>query len=115
MALDHIQLFDHNLSHSGINRKHFPGLAAIAPSGKAASAGGTFLFFPLMFFAGLWIPRAVMPATLRQIGDFTPLGAGVQALQDAAAGMWPHPLHLIVLAAYVLVFGAVASVVFRWE
>ena len=90
-------------------------IAAIAPSGKAASAGGTFLFFPLMFFAGLWIPRAVMPATLRQIGDFTPLGAGVQALQDAAAGMWPHPLHLIVLAAYVLVFGAVASVVFRWE
>jgi len=56
-----------------------------------------------------------MPATLRQIGDFTPLGAGVQALQDAAAGTWPHPLHLIVLAAYVLVFGAVASVVFRWE
>jgi ABC-2 type transport system permease protein len=90
-------------------------IAAVAPSGKAASAGGTFLFFPLMFFAGLWIPRAVMPATLRQIGDFTPLGAGVQALQDAAAGMWPHPLHLIVLTGYVLVFGTIASVVFRWE
>lgn len=90
-------------------------IAALLPSGRAANAVGTLLFFPNMFFAGLWVPRAAMPANLRQISDYTPLGAGVQALQDAAAGSWPHPLQLAVLTAYVVVFGIIASKVFRWE
>jgi len=90
-------------------------IAALAPSGRAGNAIGTLVFFPMMFFAGLWIPRAAMPANLRAIDDYTPLGAGVQALQDATAGAWPHPLHLAVLAAYIVVFGIIASKVFRWE
>lgn len=90
-------------------------IAALVPNGRAASAVGTLLFFPMMFFAGLWIPRAAMPANLRGISDYTPLGAGVQALQDAAAGTWPHPLQLAVLAAYIVVFGIISSKVFRWE
>ncbi len=90
-------------------------IAALVPSGRAANAVGTLLFFPNMFFAGLWIPRAAMPANLRQISDYTPLGAGVQALQDATAGAWPHPLQLAVLAAYIVVFGIIANKVFRWE
>ncbi len=90
-------------------------IAALAPSGRAANAIGTLLFFPMMFFAGLWIPRAAMPANLREISDYMPLGAGVQALQDATAGAWPHPLQLVVLAAYIVVFGIIASKVFRWQ
>lgn len=90
-------------------------IAALAPSGRAANAIGTLLFFPTMFFAGLWIPRAAMPANLREISDYMPLGAGVQALQDATAGAWPHPLQLAVLAAYVVLFGIIASKVFRWQ
>ena len=90
-------------------------VAALAPSGRAAPSIGMILYFPIMFFAGLWIPRAAMPPTLRHISDFTPLGAGVQALQDAATGAWPQPLHLAVLAAYVVVFGVAAVRLFRWE
>jgi ABC-2 type transport system permease protein len=90
-------------------------VAAVAPSGKAASGIGTMLFFPLMFFAGLWVPRDVMPELLRRIGDFTPLGAAVQAMQDAITGAWPRPLHLAVLAAFTAVAGLAAAKLFRWE
>jgi ABC-2 type transport system permease protein len=90
-------------------------IAAVAPSGKAANSIGTLLFFPSMFFAGLWTPREVMPKVIQRIGDFTPLGAGERALHDAASGHWINSLSLAVLLAYVLVFGVLAARTFRWE
>ena len=90
-------------------------VAAIAPSGKGAGAIGSVLFFPILFFAGLWAPRATMPEFLRRISDFTPLGAGVQSLQDATAGHWPQLLHLAVMAGWTIVAGGLAARYFRWE
>lgn len=90
-------------------------VAAIAPSGKAANVIGAILFYPMMFFAGLWVPRASMPDALRHISDFLPLGAAVQSLQDTTRGNWPQPLHLAVMAAYALIFGVAAVQLFRWE
>ncbi|TMC01479.1 MAG: ABC transporter permease [Chloroflexi bacterium] len=90
-------------------------LAAVAPSARTAQSLGSVLIFPVMFFAGLWVPRAVMPELLHRVSDFTPLGAGVQALQDATGGAWPQPLHLAVMAAYVAVFGLLAARAFRWQ
>jgi ABC-2 type transport system permease protein len=90
-------------------------VAAVAPSGRAGNAIGTVLFFPLMFFGGLWLPRDVMPEVLRTISDWTPLGAGVAALQDAAAGAWPSMFHLAVLLGWALLAGVLAARLFRWE
>ncbi|GAA2515610.1 ABC transporter permease [Winogradskya humida] len=90
-------------------------VAALAPSSKSASAIGSLVFFPLIFFAGLWLPREAMSGTLRTISDLTPLGAGVQSLQDATAGQWPQPLHLAVLLAWTVVAGGLAARYFRWE
>ena len=90
-------------------------VAAAAPTGRAANAIGAIAFFPMMFFAGLWLPISQMPAVLRHISHATPLGAAVQALQDSAQGHWPHPLQLLTLAAYAVVFGLAAIRLFRWE
>ncbi len=90
-------------------------IASLAPTGKSAGAVGTLLFFPIVFFAGLWIPRDIMPDVLRTISDFTPLGAGVQSLQDATAGHWPRPLHLAVMLGWAMVAGGLAARYFRWE
>lgn len=90
-------------------------VAAIAPSGKAANVIGAILFYPMMFFAGLWVPQAAMPGALRHVSDFLPLGAAVRALQDTTRGNWPQPLHLAVMAAYTLIFGFAAVKLFRWE
>lgn len=90
-------------------------VAALVPTGKAGNAVGTLLFFPSMFFAGLWTPREVMPRVIQRIGDFTPLGAGERALHEAATGHWPSLLPVVVLIGYLVVVGAAAAKLFRWE
>jgi ABC-2 type transport system permease protein len=90
-------------------------VAALTPTSKSANAAGAILFFPMMFFAGLWLPIAAMPSVLRHVSHATPLGAAVQAMTDAWQGQWPHPLQLITLAAYAVAFTAAAARLFRWE
>ncbi|HWK93657.1 MAG TPA: ABC transporter permease [Luteimicrobium sp.] len=90
-------------------------VAALAPSARVANALSTLLFFPLMFFAGLWIPRASMPSGLRTVSDWTPLGAGVRAIQATVDGHWPPLSSLLVLAGWAVVCGVVAARTFRWE
>jgi len=90
-------------------------VASLAPSGRGAGAIGSVLFFPMLFFAGLWAPRETMPEVLRRVSDFTPLGAGVQSLSDAAAGHWPQLLHVAVMLGWTLVAGGLAARYFRWE
>jgi ABC-2 type transport system permease protein len=88
-------------------------IGAIAPTARSAGAAGTVLFFPLMYFAGLWTPQ--MSATARHIGEFTPLGAASEALADCMAGAWPHPAAVAVLAICALACTAAAARFFRWE
>ena len=90
-------------------------IASLARTGRVAGAVGTMLFLPLMFFAGLWMPQATMPAALRRVGDDTPLGAAVAALQHSMAGQWPSAASLAVLAGYAVVCGLLAWRLFRWE
>ncbi|MGH3587835.1 MAG: ABC transporter permease [Pseudonocardia sp.] len=90
-------------------------VASLAPSGTAAGGIGTVLLFPVLFFAGLWMPRDTMPDVLRTISDLTPLGAGVQALQDATAGQWPQLWQVAVMLGWTIVAGGLAARYFRWE
>jgi ABC-2 type transport system permease protein len=90
-------------------------IGSVASTARSANAIGTLTWFPLMFFAGLWIPREAMSDTLRAVSDVTPLGAAVGAIQDAMAGSFPGVGHLAVLAAYALVAAALATRLFRWE
>jgi ABC-2 type transport system permease protein len=90
-------------------------IAAAAPSTRSANAIGAILFYPMVFFAGLFLPVPTMPTVLQHVSHATPLGAAVQALQESAAGAWPHPLQLLTMAAYAMVFGLAATRLFRWE
>lgn len=90
-------------------------VAAVAPSAKTASGIGMMVYFPMLFAAGVWTPGPVMPDVVRQVSDFTPLGAASQAMQDAWDGTFPSALHLTVMAGYLLVAGALATRLFRWE
>ncbi len=88
---------------------------AVARTPQVANAIALPLFFPLMFFAGLWIPQAKMPAVLRHISTATPTGATVKALQASLAGHFPAAQPLLVLVAWAVAFILAAIWLFRWE
>ncbi len=75
-------------------------IAALAPTANSVNAIGRLALFPLMFFAGLWLPRAIMPAVLQDISNYTPLGAAVEAIQDSVQTGFPPAAPLLVLAGY---------------
>lgn len=90
-------------------------VAALAPTGKAATSIGMLLFFPSMFFAGVWTPGDLMPEWARPVRDVSPMGAGMESLQETWTGGWPAPVSLIAMVAVTAVAGGLAARVFRWE
>jgi ABC-2 type transport system permease protein len=90
-------------------------VAAIARSYGTASAIGGILFYVMLFFSGMWIPREIMPTVLRNISDWTPAGASVGSIQNAIQGA-TVPMHLfLALGIYTVVFGYMAVRYFKWE
>ncbi|GAA3391931.1 ABC transporter permease [Cryptosporangium minutisporangium] len=89
-------------------------LSAVLPNNRVATPVTMLIYFPMLFFAGLWLPREIMPDVINRIGDFTPLGAGVQAIRDASAGEWPSLLHVAVLLVITVAGATAASKLFRW-
>jgi ABC-2 type transport system permease protein len=61
-------------------------LASVLPTSRGANAAGAILFFPMMCFAGLWLPIAAMPAALRHVSHATPLGAAGPGYDRRLAG-----------------------------
>ncbi len=90
-------------------------VGAVAPTASAAQGIGMAIYFPMLFFSGVYFPRQVMPDGLRTVSDLTPAGAGVQAIQDAWFGSGPALSNLLVMVAYALGAIVLAAVLFRWE
>lgn len=90
-------------------------VAAVAKTEQMGRGLGMILYYPMLFCAGIWLPRDAMPHILRRITEFTPMGSGVQALQDSIAGHWPSAAQLGILAAFAVLAGAAAAKLFRWE
>lgn len=88
-------------------------VAGVAPRARSATAVGTVLFMLTQFFAGVYLPRFLLPEPVVTIGAYVP--PGVTAFQDAWTGDGPQPLQLLVMAAIAVGATAVAARVFRWQ
>jgi ABC-2 type transport system permease protein len=89
--------------------------AAVAPTARSAAGIGWLLFFPNMFLAGIYFPTEEMSSSMRQVGNFTPLGSALHAVRDSWMGIDPRLEYLGIMAAWALVGGALAARFFRWE
>lgn len=88
-------------------------IAAVARTAKAAGGIGVVAFMLTLFFAGVYLPKFLLPEVIVRIGDYVPPGIG--ALQAAWTGDGPAWLQLVVLAAVAAVATVTAVRVFRWE
>jgi ABC-2 type transport system permease protein len=89
--------------------------AAVAPTARGSAGLGWLLFFPNMFLAGVYFPAEEMSATMRRVGNLTPLGSALHAVRDSWMGIDPRPEYLGIMAAWALVTATLAARFFRWE
>ncbi|MGB0112134.1 MAG: ABC transporter permease [Ilumatobacteraceae bacterium] len=90
-------------------------VGAVVPTATAGQSVGMLLFFPLLFFAGVYVPMPVMPDGVQTVSGFTPAGAAVEALSDSWGGSIPATSDLLVMVTYAVVAGVLAVRLFRWE
>jgi len=90
-------------------------LTSVAPSQSAANGITMGLLYPLLFFAGIYVPIQVLPSGLQTAALYTPVGAAVNALNSSMNGSFPSFVPLVVMAAYAAFFSFVAIRYFRWE
>lgn len=90
-------------------------IGALVPTAQAGVGAGMLLYFPMLFFAGIYLPVEIMPVGLRTVSGWTPAGAAVNALGDAWAGHTPTVTSLVVLVLTAVVAGGLATRIFRWE
>lgn len=92
-------------------------IAGLAPTARIAQTIGMFLAFPMMFLSGATIPLEVMPDKMRAFSRFIPLTHVVKLMK----GLWfgePWSRHLVevtVLTGILVIAGAIAARIFRWE
>lgn len=90
-------------------------IGAVAPTLSAGQGLGLAVYFPMLFFAGIYFPREGMSDGLRRVSDLTPSGAAVQALKDTWSGLAPSTSSLLVMTAFAVGAGLLATRLFRWE
>jgi ABC-2 type transport system permease protein len=92
-------------------------LAGIYPSAGAATGIGNTLMLLLMISSGAFIPLRTMPDGVQKVMNFSP----VRHFADLMQGLWAGDawsamlLPTGVLGAMIVVFGVLASALFRWE
>ncbi len=89
-------------------------LSAVVSKPSTANAVGSLVYFPLLFLSGLWTPGPIMPDVVRQIGQFTPMGAAAQAMDTGWFGEGFPLLQCVVMVAWTVVLLPLAARLFRW-
>lgn len=90
-------------------------IASVAKTTRIAQGIGALIFYPMMFFSGLWLPIPEMSPVLQHISHATPLGAAVTAMSDTLSGNFPPVLYLGILAGWAIAAALLARRIFRWE
>jgi ABC-2 type transport system permease protein len=92
-------------------------IASLAPGARLAQVIGMVVFYPMMFLSGAGMPLEILPESIQRISAFLPLTYVVRLLRAAWFGdpLREHWLEVAVLGGILVVCGALAARLFRWE
>jgi ABC-2 type transport system permease protein len=90
-------------------------IAAVVRIDALAQGIGSILFFALLFFGGLWIPRPLLPPILIDISNWMPIGACIAVMQNAMQGTALSLQPLLVLIVYTVILGYLSIRLVQWE
>src|SRR5215467_14514203 len=90
-------------------------LVALTPSQSVAQVVDGVVFFVLMFLSSMWGQPAQVGDPLATIMYYSPSGAAVRALLEAAFNGSPSYAALLTMVVYTVFFGFIAVRYFRWE
>jgi ABC-2 type transport system permease protein len=93
-------------------------ISTLSRTSDTANLFGSVVFFPMMFLAGTFWPRELMPEAIRPIIAYLPLSPLVDAMRGVSAYGEPvtnYMWAIAYMAAATVVAFAVASRRFRWE
>jgi ABC-2 type transport system permease protein len=82
---------------------------------EATLAVANLVYVLLLVGGGLLVPLTRYPGATHHLLELLPSGALGEGLRDVFAGLQPDSTALVVLAAWAVLAGAVASRTFRWE
>jgi ABC-2 type transport system permease protein len=93
-------------------------IAGVAKTEEAAAPIANIVVLPQMFLSGIFFSRDVVPGAIQRITDFMPLTYLADSLRmvsvqgDGLSDIWPQILGL---GVWMLIMGALASRLFKWE
>ncbi len=92
-------------------------IASLANTARIAQVISMVIFYPMMFLSGAGMPSEMLPESMARVADFLPLTYVVRLMRGLwfGEGLAAHWLNLIVLVGIILVGGALAARLFRWE
>lgn len=91
---------------------------AVSKTAEAASGIVNVIILPMAFLSGSFIPLDQAPSWLKTVSQFLPLGQLNEGMLDVMVrGEGPSALlePMAVLLGFLVVFGAIAVKLFRWE
>lgn len=89
-------------------------VAAFAPTQRMAQGFTGGLFYPLLFFAGLWIQPEMVGEPLRSIMWYSPAGAPARSLLYSSYNAIPPYMELVAMIIYAAFFTFIAVRYFKW-
>lgn len=110
-------LFSYALSFMAVAALGFGFIGSLLRTSRGALAVGQILYFPAMFFSGVFVPLDQLPEWMRPISELIPFTHAARFMQGIWRGapLGDFGLEIGVMSA-LLVAGAVVSARnFRWE
>jgi len=93
-------------------------IPAVARSERTASAISNIIFFPVMFFSGVFVPLDMLPDWIaRHISPFLPVTHAVELMQGLWLGtpLFDLTREVFILLSILCLGLVIATLTFRWE